>query len=120
MYLQTVNDCLGEIARQKKGKQTGKPVRVHLSRLRLYRYPKAYPGQHDNLFRPGNMGAFDNGSTEHEEEEDALLQLPIVELDPEEAAHAKADHFFKIPEAERDIADEINRSQPEVPCPVKV
>ena len=58
------------------------------------------------------MGVLDDGSTKHKEDEDALLQLPIVELDPEEAAHAKADHFFKIPEAKRDIADEIDWSLP--------
>ena len=83
IYLCTVNDSLGEIARQDKGQQTGKPMRVHLSKLRLYRDPEAYPGQHADLFKPGKMGALDDGSTENSEEEDQLLQLPIVELTPE-------------------------------------
>ena len=44
IYLQTINDCLGEIACQDKGQQTGRPIRVNLSKLRLYRDPEAYPG----------------------------------------------------------------------------
>ena len=47
------------------------------------------------------MGALGDGSTEAaEEEEDALLQMPAVELGPEDVAQEKGDHFFKIPEAE--------------------
>ena len=120
IYLRTINDCLGEISRQDKGVQTGKLMRVHLSKLCLYRDPEAYPGQHAELFKPGKMGALDDGSTENSEEEDQLLQLPIVELTPEAAAQAPADHFYRIPEAALDIPDEIDRSQPEVPAPVKV
>merc|ERR1712219_24287 len=44
IYLRTVNDCLGEIARQEKGQQTGRPIRVHLSKLWLYRDLESYPG----------------------------------------------------------------------------
>ena len=67
------------------------------------------------------MGALGDGSTEAgEEEEDALLQLPAVELSPEDAAPKKADHFFKIPQAEQDIKDKIDRSHPQVPGPAKV
>merc|ERR1712020_852627 len=95
-------------------------MRVHLSKLRLYRDPEAYPGQHADLFKPGKMGALDDGSTENSEEEDQLLQLPIVELTPDAAAQAPADHFYRIPEAVPDIPDEIDRSRPEVPAPVKV
>ena len=120
IYLRTINDCLGEISRQDKGVQTGKPMRVHLSKLRLYRDPEAYPGQHAELFKPGKMGALDDGSTENSKEEDQLLQLPIIELTQEDAAQAPADHFYRMPEAALDIPDEIDQSQPEVPAPVKV
>ena len=97
LYLRTVNDALGEICRQQEGKHTGRPFQVHLSKLRLYREPEAYPSQHADLFKPGNMGALGDGSTEAgEEEEDALLQLPAVELSPEDAAREKADHFTRL------------------------
>ena len=66
------------------------------------------------------MGMLDYGSTERGEEEDPLLQLPIVEMTPEEAAQVRANHFYRIPEAERDIPDEIDRSLPELPGPAKV
>ena len=95
--------------------------RVHLSKLRLYRDPEAYPGQHADLFKPGDMGALGDGSTEaDEEEEDALLQLPAVELRPEDAARDQGDHLYRIPPSEREIEDEIDKSRPQVPASVKV
>ena len=79
--MKMVNNNLGEISCQQEGKPVGKTFHVHLSKLRLYRDPEAYPGQHADLFKPGNMGALDDGSTDDGEEEDELLQLPAVELD---------------------------------------
>ena len=121
LYVRTVNDTLGEICRQRDGEPTGKTFQVHLSKLRLYREPAAYPGQHEDLFKPGDMGALGDGSTEaDEEEEDALLQLPAVELRPEDAARDQGDHLYRIPPSEREIEDEIDQSRPQVPASVKV
>ena len=50
LYLWTVNDCLGKICRQQECKQTGKPFQIHLSKLRLYWDPEAYPGQRTDLY----------------------------------------------------------------------
>ena len=81
LYMKTVNDNLGEISRQQDGKLVGRTFRVHLSKLRLYRDPEAYPGQHADLFKPGNMGALDNGSTDDGEEDDELLnQMMLTSL----------------------------------------
>ena len=116
-----MNDALGEICRQQDGEQTGKTVQLHLSKLRLYREPAAYPGQHADLFKPGDMGALGDGSTEaDEEEEDALLQLPAVELQPEDAAREQGDHLYRLPPSEREIEDEIDQPPPQVPASVKV
>ena len=121
LYLRTVNDALGEICRQRDGQQTGKPFHVHLSKLRLYREPAAYPGQHADLFKPGDMGALGDGSTEaDDEEDDALLQLPGVEMRPKDAAQERANHLYRMPNAGREIEDEIDRSHPQVPASVKV
>ena len=70
---------------------------MHLSKRRLYRDPEAYPGQHADLFKPGNMGLMDDGSTERGEDDDPLLQLLIVDMAPEDAAQVRADHFYRIP-----------------------
>ena len=94
LYKSTVNDNLGEIVRQKDGKEAGAPFRVHLSKLRLYREPEAYPGQYTDLFKPGHMGARGDKSTEGGEEEDKLLQLPDVKLDPEQADKMPENHFL--------------------------
>merc|ERR1712131_468360 len=121
LYVRTVNDALGEICRQRDGEPAGKTFQVHLSKLRLYREPAAYPGQHADLFKPGNMGALGDGSTEADEEEaDALLQLPAVELRPEDAAREQGDHLYRFPPSEREIPDEIDQPPPQVPASVKV
>merc|ERR1711946_31604 len=113
LYLKAINDNIGEIARQEKCQQTGRAFRVHLSKLRLYREPEAYPGQHEDLFKPGGMGMLGDGSTEDSEEDDPLLQLPTVQANPEGTALEQADHFFNMPNEGREIQDEIDRSRPE-------
>ena len=72
-----------------------------------------------NLFKPGNIGALDDGSKDDGEEEDELLQLPAVELDLAEADKIQEDHFFKMAAADRDIPDKIDQSQPEIPDQLK-
>ena len=103
---------MGEIARQEKCQQTGRPFRVHLSKLRLYQNPEAYPGQHNDLFRPGAIGALGDGSTDDGEEDDALLQMPMVQMPPEDAAKEEAEHFFMVPDGGRDLKDEIDQLHP--------
>merc|ERR1711946_66183 len=117
LYLKAINDNIGEIARQEKCQQTGRAFRVHLSKLRLYREPEAYPGQHEDLFKPGGMGRLGDGSTEDSEEDDPLLQLPTVQANPEELAREKAEHFFSLPRGGQEVQDEIDRSAPEQSAP---
>ena len=121
LYLRSVNDALGEICRQRDGQQTNRPFKVHLSKLQLYREPAAYPDQHADLFKPWDMRALGDGSTEaDDEEDDALLQLPPVEMWPEDAAQERGDHLYRIPDAEQEVEDEIDWSHPQVPVDVKV
>merc|ERR1712117_282633 len=119
LYLGNINDNIDEIARQEKYHQTGRAFRVHLSKLRLYREPEAYPGQHQDLFKPGRMGSMGDGS-EDSEENDPLLQLPTVHANPKASVQTRADHFFNLPREGREVQDEIDRSAPEQAAPEMV
>ena len=67
------------------------------------------------------MGALGDGSSDaDEDEDDILLQLPAVEMRPEDAARERADHLYRIPTADREVQDEIDQSHLQVPPSVKV
>ena len=113
LFLRNVNENLGEIVRQKEGQVAGRPFRVHLSKLRFYRPPEEYPGQHQDIFQPGQMGKLGDGSSSGGDEDDQLLQLPEFEIEePLDRIPVPEDHFYDLAGERQapELSDEIDRS----------